>query len=181
MVEKILGLRTSDLHSVSLTGGEPLYSKDFLVEIARRCKERGLKIYLETSGVTSSAMKAVLPYLDYAAIDLKLPEHQAVPRGEWAHLLKEELESVRQAVKQNVETFVKIVVLNTTKPATVYDVCKKLRAVAKVPVVIQPVTPVRRGISRPTARSIFEISEKVAELGLEVWVVPQLHRMLGMK
>ena len=181
LVKEIERLCTPDLHSISLTGGEPLAAGEFLVEVARTCKRKGWKTYLETSGSDSRVMKSAVPYLDYAAIDLKLPEHGAVGRERWASLLREELKCVRAAAQGGVKTFVKIVVLRETRTSTLVRVCQKLKSVAKVPVVLQPVTPVREGVRPPTALSLLTASAKIAELGLEVRIMPQLHRTLGVK
>ncbi len=62
--------RHSDCHSVSLTGGEPLLSVDFLKEFLPECK---LPVYLETNGTLPDKLKEVIDFVDYVSADIKLP------------------------------------------------------------------------------------------------------------
>lgn len=178
VVEWVRELWTSATHSVALTGGEPLAAGEFLVELTRALKQRGFRNYLETSGVSSPVFERVAEHIDFAAIDIKLPEHRAVER--WGELLKYELGCVRLALKHRVDTFVKLVVLESTEASTVIRVCRRLKRIGRVPVVLQPVTP-RRGMKRPSWEQLLKITEEVARLGLDVRVIPQVHRLGGWK
>ncbi len=172
-------LTTPDTHSVSLTGGEPLLAGDFLVDVARACRRAGLKTYLETSGVSSEEAAKALQHIDIAAIDIKLPEHRAVPHKSWARLLGEELACVELALSQGVETFVKIVVLSRTQAKTVTRVCRRLVRVGKVPVVIQPVTPTRRVHSAPSMTHVYQLAQSAARAGVEeIAIIPQVHKLM---
>jgi len=173
-------LMTSDTHSISLTGGEPLLAGDFLTDIARSLKEAGFLTYLETNGASSEAMKKVAGYIDIAAIDIKLPEHKAVPRRKWSHLLEEELACIKIALKSRVKTFVKIVVLSSTKPTTIENVCKRLVRIGKIPVVIQPVTPAGRVRSAPSMAHVYNLAQTSARAGAkEIAIIPQIHKLIG--
>ncbi|HDI12926.1 MAG TPA: 7-carboxy-7-deazaguanine synthase QueE, partial [Hadesarchaea archaeon] len=99
-------LVTPSTHSVSLTGGEPLMAGDFLVEVASACRRAGLTTYLETNGTNSKMIEKVAEYVSIAAIDIKLPDHQAISRSNWHDLFMEELRCIELAVKSGVETFV---------------------------------------------------------------------------
>ncbi len=178
--EKVLGyvrrLRTPDTHSVSLTGGEPLLAVDFLIDVARSCKGAGFATYLETNGADSEAMRKVAKYIDIAAIDIKLPEHGAVRRRDWPSLLGEELECVKIALGSGLKTFVKIVVLPSTKPGTITQVCSRL---AQVPVVIQPVTPSGSVHSAPSMAHVYHLAQAAAMAGVkEIAIIPQVHKLM---
>ncbi|MCF0133128.1 MAG: glycyl-radical enzyme activating protein [Blautia sp.] len=57
---------------VTVSGGEPLASLDFTVELLGRCKEEGYHTAIETCGYASEeAVRKVLPYLDLVFLDLK--------------------------------------------------------------------------------------------------------------
>lgn len=171
-------LMTPDTHSVSLTGGEPLLAGPFLVDVARACKRSGFIIYLETNGASSESMAEVARYTDIAAVDVKLPEHKAVPRSSWPRLFEEEIASIRLSIKRGVETFVKIVVLPSTKPKTISQVCKRL-APLKVPVVIQPVTPARKVGRAPSMAHVHRLSQAAARAGVrEIAIIPQVHKLM---
>lgn len=72
VVARVRGLSVL-CHSVSLTGGEPLLQKDFLLELLPRLKGLGLPAHLETSGVCHEALAAVVQAVDVVAMDIKLP------------------------------------------------------------------------------------------------------------
>ncbi len=57
---------------VTFTGGEPLVYPDFIIELAKKCKEAGLNVALDTCGfVSKDKLMAVLPFVDYVFYDLK--------------------------------------------------------------------------------------------------------------
>ena len=173
-------LATPDTHSVSLTGGEPLNAGDFLVDIAKGCKRAGLATYLETNGASSEMMRKVIRYIDIAAIDIKLPEHLAVPARNWPTLLKEELSCIELSLKGGVKTFVKIVVLPSTSEKTVSRVCKDFVKIGNAPLVLQPVTPARGVSSAPAMTHVYQLSQAAARAGIkEIAIIPQIHKIIG--
>ena len=172
-------LATLDTHSISLTGGEPLLSGNFLVDVARACRRAGFATYLETSGESSKAMAKVIRYLDFVAIDIKLPEHRAVPRRSWRRLFEEELACVKLVLGRGVEIFVKIVVLPSTQPKTITHVCKHLAQIAQVPLVIQPVTPARKVRSAPSMTHVYRLAQAAARAGVkQIAIIPQIHKLM---
>lgn len=180
VLRHVKNLMTPDTHSISLTGGEPLLTGNFLVDVARACRRASFTTYLETSGVSSEAMARVVKYTNIAAIDVKLPEHRAVPRSSWPRLLEEELACIRLAVKQGVETFVKVVVLPSTQPKIITTVCKRLERIGKIPVVIQPVTPAREVRSAPSMTHVYRLAQTAARAGVkEIAIIPQVHKLIG--
>ncbi len=58
---------------ISLTGGEPLLSVNFLKEFLPRVKSIGHKIYLETNATLPENLKEILEYVDVVSADIKLP------------------------------------------------------------------------------------------------------------
>lgn len=57
---------------VTFSGGEPLRQADFLVEVLRECRERGIHTAVETSlSVPYSELAKTLPYLDVLFADVK--------------------------------------------------------------------------------------------------------------
>lgn len=181
-VEETVGhlkrLRTPDIHSVSLTGGEPLLSADFLAELAGACRREGLRTYLETNGCSSAAMERVLPHLDIASVDIKMPDHLAVPRLRWAGIFREELRCIELAVESSVEVFAKMVLLDTTGEAALRRVLPEIASLG-VPLVLQPVTG-RGRVRPPTFERLCRISEMASRYGIrETAIIPQVHRLMG--
>lgn len=172
-------LMTPATYSVSLTGGEPLLAGDFLVDVACRCRQSGLATYLETSGASSRAMENVVKHINVASIDIKLPEHQAVPLKDWRSLFEEELACIRLAHGEGIKTFVKIVVLSSTRPKTITQVCRRLARIDKIPIVIQPVTPAGKVLSAPSMTHVYRLTEAAARAGVkEIAIIPQMHKLM---
>lgn len=79
LVEKIKSFKLEPLHSVSLTGGEPLLQYEFLKEFLPSLKQLGLKIYLETNGTMDRALDKVIEYIDIVSMDLNwIPVQKSV-------------------------------------------------------------------------------------------------------
>lgn len=62
--------QNTDCHSLSLTGGEPLLSFNFLNELAAKSK---LPLYLETNGTLHKNLEEIINCIDYISADIKLP------------------------------------------------------------------------------------------------------------
>lgn len=84
-VEALVNEAKKDAHyyrlsggGVTLTGGEPLFLGDECVALAKRLKEEGISVCVETCGnVSSRTVKEILPYLDGVLFDVKsLDEEQ---------------------------------------------------------------------------------------------------------
>lgn len=179
VLRHIKRLATPDTHSISLTGGEPLLAGDFLVDVAGACRRAGFITYLETSGASSEVMDRAARYTNIAAIDVKLPEHRAVSRSSWPRLFEEELACVRLAVKRGVETFVKVVMLSSTRPKTIAHVCKRLASL-EVSLVLQPVTPAHKVSSAPSMTHVYHLTQAAARAGVkEIAIIPQVHKLVG--
>lgn len=61
--------KSTDCHSVSLTGGEPLLNTGFLKEFLPQCH---LPVYLETNATLAGELGEIIDYIDYIAADIKL-------------------------------------------------------------------------------------------------------------
>lgn len=167
VIQQIQNLYTKDLHSISITGGEPLLSAEFIESLARACKEYGWDIYLETNGISPHTFRKIAGHIDYASIDIKLRSHGAVPADEWASLYSNELECIRISLSFDIDTIVKVVTLDDTNPDELEMICKDLSGIP-IKFVLQP-------ISTP---NIFRLSEIASEYLDEVMVIPQVHKLM---
>ncbi len=58
---------------VTFSGGEPMVQVEFLADVLPRCKEEGIHVALDTSGVLPwDAYERVLPFVDLVLLDLKI-------------------------------------------------------------------------------------------------------------
>jgi pyruvate formate lyase activating enzyme len=60
------------IDAISISGGEPTMSP-FLAETVKEFKSHGFAIKLDTQGSFPDQFKKVLPYIDYVAMDYKMP------------------------------------------------------------------------------------------------------------
>ena len=164
-------------HAVSLTGGEPLLWTPFLKGFLPRLKDLGACTYLETNGTLEHAFKELSDWIDIIAMDLKPPSATS-DRPFW----KEHETFLRSARASGRELFVKIVVTGGTQDQELRRACGMVAEVDPgIPVVLQPVTPwgeVREG---PLPEQIARWKECASEQLADVRVVPQMHRIWGIR
>lgn len=70
-VRRIAG--RSVIHSVSITGGEPLEQAEFLLNFLPRCRQSGFRLYLETNGLHEEVAREIACLVDIVSLDIKLP------------------------------------------------------------------------------------------------------------
>jgi 7-carboxy-7-deazaguanine synthase len=160
------------LHSVSVTGGEPLEQADFLVSFLPRLRSIGLPIYLETNGLEEPACHAVARYIDIVALDIKLPS--LCGGGDLFPTYRRVL-----PLFDSARLFTKVVVTGNEERDEYIEAVDLVAAFDRsVPFVIQPArredsaVPIRA----PELRRYYNTA--AAHLD-DVRVIPQCHRVLG--
>ncbi len=138
VVDAILRLDTSDLHSISYTGGEPTLQRD-LRRIMSRVKALGFKNFLETHGGNPGLVKRVASLTDYASVDIK--DETAMASKNWRDLVLREVNSLEILRDHGVPAYAKVVVTKETRVENVRWYAELLRGIA--PMVLQPVEPER--------------------------------------
>ena len=162
-------------HSVSLTGGEPLFYSKFLESFLPELKAREFKVYLETNGTLPRALKQHLPWIDIIAMDLKPPSS-----SQDRSYFKEHAEFLKLASSK--EVFVKVVI--TTK-TSLQDIETCVRIVQEtdplIPFVFQPESELT-GINLKALKLIEEKFIECASKNLkDVRVIPQMHKIWGVR
>lgn len=154
-------------HSVSFTGGEPLYRADFIHVLAKKLH---CKLFLETNGTLYQELDKVIKDIDYISMDIKLPSITG------KELWQEHHKFLQKAVKKDV--YVKLVVSDET---TTDEFSQALSLVADVgrdiPFVIQPVTPVN-GCFAASPDKVLQYQEKALKILHDVRVIPQTHKFI---
>ena len=162
-------------HSIAFTGGEPLLHADFLRILFPKLRDRSWKTYLETSGDLYHELEKILPWLDYCAMDIKLP---SVTKNEaaWSSHGK----FLERCMAGGVDVFTKIVVSAETN---IDDVSKAVDVVsghaADIPFIIQPMTPFGEERNPPAAAQLLDWQKLARERLGDVRVIPQCHKMMG--
>lgn len=160
------------MHSLALTGGEPLLQAGALRALLSRLKESGIPVYLETNGTLPGALAGLLDLVEYVAMDVKLPS--AVGGRDLLPLHANFLSAAR-----GKRIFLKMVLEETTPLGEVEDACEALGGKApEVPLVIQPASPF--GDGRPPSFPELLSAHRIASRFFhQVRVIPQVHHLAG--
>ncbi|MFH1691303.1 MAG: 7-carboxy-7-deazaguanine synthase QueE [Candidatus Omnitrophota bacterium] len=164
---------TQDIHSVCLTGGEPLLQADFIKDFLEAIRPLGFKIYLETNGTLCKELEAVLPLIDIVAMDFKLPSFTGAKDYWMQH------EQFLSLALQK-EVFVKMVIAKDVKVAEVARACDiLLKTNARVPVVLQPNW---QEYDEELLTKMIGIKKRFIAAGIEdVRILPQAHKYSGIR
>ncbi|MHA2357514.1 MAG: radical SAM protein [Candidatus Heimdallarchaeaceae archaeon] len=179
VIKSVTNLTTNDLHSISLTGGEPLYQPQFAERIISKLKEREYKIYLETAYCEDlKYLERISNMIDFACIDVK--DDSSGASLEWEKLILLEINMCRILKKAGVKVFAKTVITKSSKYSD-FEKIAELCGEIEVPLAIQIVTPPKNSdIRPPTWEQINDISEIAAKylapekIGLSV----QMHKCI---
>jgi len=165
----------SSVHSIALTGGEPLLQKDFLKELLPVLKSRGFKVYLETNGTLYQELAEVLEYLDIIAMDIKLPSSTAL-KDYW----KEHERFLQLALKKDV--FIKTVVSNSTQKEDLYQAIRLVLLFSKdIPFVIQPEYDALINSQNGFQKKIDNFKSLAEYYLRNVKIIGQLHKFKGVR
>lgn len=160
-------------HSVSLTGGEPLLQPDFVRELLSCLKADGLGMYLDTACCYPQAMADIAPLVDIVAADYKLPQTMVRP------IDFEDFAATWQAIRG--ERFIKIVLTDEVRADDLAQHCRRIAALdAKAQIVLQPATAIG-GVRPPGQETLFALATVAARHFPTGRLIPQCHRLLGVK
>lgn len=158
-----------NIHSISLTGGEPLLWWEFLKEFLPLIKHK-TKIYLETNATLSYEFEQIKDYIDIVSADIKLPS----ATGKNTFVLHEKF--LNNCF--GIQTFAKIVFdQNITEEEIQY--CIKIAKNNNIELILQP-----KMIGNELSVSsdfCYEISDKFLTQYKNVRLIPQVHKFLNMR
>lgn len=162
------------LHALALTGGEPLAQVGFL-EAWLPARRTRLPVLLETAGIFPDRLARVLPLIAIASLDVKCPSNSG-ERPLW----DEHAACIAAAVAAGVETYVKMPVDGATSDADV-EHGARLAAAGPVPLFLTPIAgapPATAGIDAAGLDRVHGVASRVHD---DVRVMPQLHKVLGVR
>jgi pyruvate-formate lyase-activating enzyme len=166
-------------YKINFTGGEPLVQYEAVLELAKFVRQKGLRVYLESSCYDAVRFSKVLPYIDICKVELKLRDSKIVNEKQYCNLLKNELECLRQAVNSSKTTYIKVVVTNSSNLKEFKDIVRKVFRIAKpselAGFIIQP----SYRVDEPTLDVLFGFYDAVYPMYDQVRIVPQLHKIIG--
>lgn len=165
-------------HAVALTGGEPLCHADFLSELLKYNRINGLVVLpflLETNATLPEELEKVVAYIDIIGADIKLPSVAKIAPFWEAHKEFIKISSLKEA-------YVKVPV----SPDIEFDeFTQAVELVAEIhdrlPFYIQPVEPYAKINHRINSDTLVKLVEIAGGRLKNVFVMPQLHKLLGIK
>lgn len=165
---------STEVQSVSITGGEPLEQPCFTEALARELKRLGMRVYLETNGFSFDLFSRIAKHIDIAAIDVKLPGTVRCSRDRCYRLVENELACLKRSTEMGIYTIAKVVVLQETDEHDLERICCEMPDVDAI--VIQPVSG--QVMSELKLLELHSIAAR--NLGAErAMVIPQMHMALG--
>lgn len=160
------------VHSLCLTGGEPLMQVDFLKDFLPKVKAEQFKVYLETNGTLPKHLEEVIDLIDIVSMDIKIPSATG-----GTFLAREHKEFLETAYTK--EVFVKIVVVPESNIREIDEAVKIVAAIdEKIPLVIQPATPSRTIKHLPKITDLLAWQAFAMKSLKDVRVIPQVHKVL---
>jgi 7-carboxy-7-deazaguanine synthase len=161
------------LHALALTGGEPLSQAGFLAEWLPNRSARAAKVLLETAATLPNQLERILPWVDIVSADIKLPSNSGEPAA-WT----EHATCLRMSAGRDL--YVKVLVDDGTDPTEVAAAVRLVRSIDRdICVFLQPITDPATARLCITPETLERLYRQAAGLGVEVRVVPQIHKTLG--
>lgn len=172
LVQHIQSFNLKSIHSISLTGGEPLIWVDFLNDFLPIVKNvfKG-KIYLETNSTLKNNLQKIVDYIDIISADIKLSSSSGIENSFAVHD-----EFFRTAKKYNKEIFAKVVFDENILDNEISH-CVKLAEKYNLELILQPKTTNEK-INIPKEK-ILEIFDKFTTSYVKTRIIPQTHKFLG--
>lgn len=170
---RVKNLASPGLHSVAVTGGEPLAQARFLKGLLPALKEEGYRTYLETNGTMPGEMRTIVGHVDFVAADIKLPSATGEP---------ERFEANREffEICSPVDTLIaKVVVAEDTTASELLEAVGIARAAGVPRVVLQPLTG-RRGEVSVEGGLLLDMQRRALEVHPDVRVIPRVQHLLGL-
>lgn len=159
-------------HSVSFTGGEPLLSWQFVLDVATKLKKIcDLKIFLETNGTLTNELKKILNVIDIISMDIKFPSVTGL------NLFNRHEEFLKIASEKDL--YVKAVISQETSQE---EFLQAVELVAKISpeilFILQPVTPVGN-VKVASPQKILNFQALALKILRDVRIIPQTHKFIG--
>lgn len=158
------------IHSISLTGGEPLLEVDFLKEFLPLVDK---KIYLETNGTLFQELEQVIDLVDIISMDIKL--NSTSNNGD---LFEKHRKFIDIAKKSNKEIFVKVV-FDETITSEEISKCIELVKNNNILIILQP--KMDGEVLNLSNEVINEVFSKFVEHYQNVRLIPQVHKFLNVQ
>ena len=154
-------------HSVSFTGGEPLLSWEFILEVATAIKNScNVKIFLETNGTLADELKKNLNVVDIISMDIKFGAGLFDRHKKFLEVAREK------------DLYVKAVISAETSHEEFWQAVELIAEVSpEILFVLQPVTPIN-GVKAASPKKILDFQALALKKLRDVRIIPQTHLLV---
>lgn len=159
-----------NIHSISLTGGEPLLDTDFLLDFLPLLKH---KIYLETNGTLYKELQKLIELIDIISMDIKLPSST-----QNKDLFKEHREFLNLCLIHKKDVFTKVV-FNSDITQNEIKNCIALVKDSKTELILQPM--MKNNSLAITSTALEKIFYNFADKYENVRLLPQMHKFINVE
>jgi 7-carboxy-7-deazaguanine synthase len=161
------------IHSVSLTGGEPLLYAKFIKDL----KPSKFPLYLETNMTLPEGAKEIKDMVKYVSGDFKL-ESQCDFKGQYEKFFNDIARSFSILRHTSFrDCFCKIIVSEDVGKEEVLHAVDQIKDCI-TELILQPVTPLY-GVREATPAQLLGLQEAALEMVETVRIIPQTHKMWG--
>ncbi len=159
-----------NIHSMSLTGGEPLLESEFLKEFLPKVNK---KIYLETNGTLYKNLTEIIDYVDIISMDIKLSSTTNMKEMFDIHE-----NFIKTAVKNKKEIFAKVVF---DQNITNDEIIKTTQLIKKynIEIILQP--KMDGDYLKLSTDFINKIFYKFIKEYNNVRLIPQVHKFINVR
>lgn len=161
---------TNNIHSVSLTGGEPLMETDFLTSFLPLVNK---KIYLETNGTLTQNLRKIINYIDIISMDIKLNSSSAQE-----NLYKQHQDFIETSVEYQKEIFLKIV-FDESITSDEINQCIELAKKYHLLIILQP--KMDKDLLKISTSEICEIYNRFNIKYDNIRLIPQVHKFINVQ
>lgn len=167
LLEKINALDLTNIHSISLTGGEPLLEIEFLKKFLPLINE---KIYLETNGTLHDKLTKVIDLIDIISMDIKLPSSSKNP-----DLFKRHEEFIKVCKKYEKDLFLKVVF---DENITQYEIekCIEIARNNDLEIILQPL--MKNDAITTSSEILIKTFNTFTSKYEKVRLIPQVHKFI---
>ena len=167
LAKKVKEYDLKNIHSISLTGGEPLLWADFLQDFIFMVPQ---KFYLETNATLYKQYEKVKDLFEYVAADIKLPSATGI---ENPFKLHDNFFAIRHK-----NTFAKIVFDKNITDEEITE-CVNMAQKYELELILQPIM---KGNDLGVSTSdILQIHDRFIHQYPKVRIIPQSHKFLGIE
>ncbi len=157
---------------LTITGGEPLQQTIFLSQWLPTIRPR-FKIMLETAGIHFGEFRDIAPFIDIVSMDFKLPSSTGM------HPWWREHESFLKAAKGK-EVYIKMILTAETEEKDIQRATELISSIdPSLWIILQPATTFGRFRAVPSMEQVARSQSLIQKTLLNVRVISQLHKQLG--